>query len=184
LFEAGALSKTKDASVCTFLTNIKPADIEHPLAQFQHTLYEKNDIYSLVQSINRKVLEAGEKALNDHMLGEIFEVYWPALDAKLREAISLEVPEIGTKRSDNELLQEILEGIRGGERWQLKIEKILSDKMMQDIIAKVREGVIGELFSKKKTINTLSEYDKFMKVSSLADALKIPTPPQTTEEDK
>ena len=31
LFEAGALSKTKDAYVCTFLLDLKPADVEEPL---------------------------------------------------------------------------------------------------------------------------------------------------------
>jgi hypothetical protein len=37
LFEAGALSKTKDSHVCTFLLDLVPSDIKQPLAQFQHT---------------------------------------------------------------------------------------------------------------------------------------------------
>src|SRR5438270_7602022 len=39
IFEAGALSKTTDAHVCTFLMDLKPADIKPPLGQFQHTLF-------------------------------------------------------------------------------------------------------------------------------------------------
>src|SRR5688572_19220319 len=37
LFESGALSKTKDAYVCTLLLDIDPSDVEQPLGQFQHT---------------------------------------------------------------------------------------------------------------------------------------------------
>src|SRR5215211_6657068 len=34
-FEAGAISKTKDGYVCTLLIDVKPSDVEQPLAQFQ-----------------------------------------------------------------------------------------------------------------------------------------------------
>src|SRR5947209_2677734 len=37
LFEAGALSKTKDAYVCTLLLDVKPIDVKEPLSQFHHT---------------------------------------------------------------------------------------------------------------------------------------------------
>ena len=40
LFEAGALSNTKDAHVCTFLYDVNDTDIEDPLAQFQFTKNE------------------------------------------------------------------------------------------------------------------------------------------------
>jgi hypothetical protein len=44
LFEAGALSKTTGSSVCTFLLDLTPADIAPPLAQFQHTTFQKEDV--------------------------------------------------------------------------------------------------------------------------------------------
>lgn len=44
LYEAGALSKTEDARVCTFLLDIEDTDLEYPLAQFQHTRFEKEDV--------------------------------------------------------------------------------------------------------------------------------------------
>src|SRR5947199_10635287 len=49
-FEAGALAKTKDASVCTLLTGIQNEnDVGYPLAQFQHTKAEKNEIQQLLK---------------------------------------------------------------------------------------------------------------------------------------
>jgi hypothetical protein len=44
LFEAGALSKTKEAHVCTLLVGLTPAEVKPPLAQFQHTMMERADI--------------------------------------------------------------------------------------------------------------------------------------------
>jgi hypothetical protein len=55
LFEAGALSKTKDAHVCTFLLDLKPTDIKQPLALFQHTEFEKEDVRKLTHTINQAV---------------------------------------------------------------------------------------------------------------------------------
>ena len=43
LFEAGALSKTKDDHTCKFLLDLKHTDIEYPLRQFQVTKFEKED---------------------------------------------------------------------------------------------------------------------------------------------
>ena len=37
LFEAGALSKTKDALVCTFTLDVKPSEVKPPLGFFQAT---------------------------------------------------------------------------------------------------------------------------------------------------
>lgn len=48
LFEAGAISKVKDALVCTLLLDITPSEVEQPLSQFQHTSIEKNDFRKLM----------------------------------------------------------------------------------------------------------------------------------------
>ena len=51
LFEAGALSKTSDAHVCTFLLDLIYSDIEYPLAQFNHTEFNKEEVLKLVNTI-------------------------------------------------------------------------------------------------------------------------------------
>ena len=61
LFEAGAVSKTKDAHVCTLLLDLSPGDVQQPLGQFQHTLANsRNDVHQLVRTINSAVKKAGE----------------------------------------------------------------------------------------------------------------------------
>lgn len=112
LFEAGALSKTQDAHVCTFLLDIKPADVKQPLGQFQHTLFNKEDIKKLVHTINNKIITVGEKTLPEKDLDEVFDVFYPKLDEKLL-AIQNEKPVDGVvKRTDREILEEILQTIR------------------------------------------------------------------------
>ena len=52
LFEAGALSKTSDGLVATFLLDVASADVEPPLGQFQHTTNQKEDIRKLVRPLD------------------------------------------------------------------------------------------------------------------------------------
>ena len=123
LFEAGALSKTKGAQVCTFLLDLKPTDVEQPLGQFQHTVVQQDDVRRLVQSINRKVAEAGERALTENVLDDVFKTYWPRLEAELR-TIARDTPaDAPRERSERDLLQEVLEGIRVQDRRLAKIEE-------------------------------------------------------------
>ena len=68
LYEAGALSNTKDTHVCTFLLDIKPTDVEEPLASFQHTTFQKRDIQKLLKTINQAVGKSAERALSESTL--------------------------------------------------------------------------------------------------------------------
>lgn len=112
LFEAGALSKTSDAHVCTFLLDISPADIRPPLGQFQHTLFAKEDVKKLIHTINGKLSTVNEKPLPEKDLDEVFEVFWPRLDVKLnviKDSVTATTNQI---RSDREILEEILDIVR------------------------------------------------------------------------
>lgn len=116
LFEAGALSKTKNARVCTFLLDLKPVDVEEPLSQFQHTQANKEDMKRLVQTINQAVHANAEKSLTDSILEEVFETNWPRV-AECFEKIRASAPSVPDKiRSERELLEEILEMLRRQER--------------------------------------------------------------------
>ena len=112
-FEAGALSKTKDAVVCTFLLDINPTDIEEPLAQFQHTLFSKDDVYKLIQSINNQLDLVKEKPLKEKVLIGVFETFWPNLEKGLLKIKTTGIESQKTPiRKDRELLEEILEIVR------------------------------------------------------------------------
>jgi len=120
LFEAGALSKKRFAEasyVCTYLFDVVPADVEEPLAQFQHTIANKEDTKRLLQTINKtinnQVLDAD--ALSEEHLNRAFEKWWPELEEALASVPSVE-GEPKTRRSDSEMLEEIVLSVRAIER--------------------------------------------------------------------
>ena len=120
LFESGAISKSVGSRVWTFLVDIQPADIMGPLAFFQHTKSEKEDVYRLVQAINDNL---GEGQLQESILSDTFEKWWPDLESTL-QAILREEPTTKPHRSAEAVMDEILESVRRIEYRQsfLKME--------------------------------------------------------------
>jgi hypothetical protein len=82
-FEAGALAKTKDATVCCLLIDLSANKIEYPLAQFQNATTEENDVRKLVHSINGAVSRVGKPGLKESVLERVFDRNWPALRNEL-----------------------------------------------------------------------------------------------------
>jgi len=119
LFEAGALSKMQDANVCTLLIGLKHADVKQPLAQFQHTSTEKEDMWRLVETINSKVHACGEKGLQEGTLRDVFETFWPKLEMSFNESTAITSTATTDGRSNREVLEEILELVRNQQRDQL-----------------------------------------------------------------
>jgi hypothetical protein len=75
-FEAGVISRAIDtARVAPFLVGIARGDVKGPLAQFQSTVFEKEDMRRLVHSINR----ASDRAVPNDRLDRTFEAVWPRL---------------------------------------------------------------------------------------------------------
>jgi len=112
LFEAGALSKTKDAYVCTFLLDMKPTDIKPPLAQFQHTQFKREDVWKLILTINENVKKSGGTSPSKEILKIIFDKFWPDLEKKLEKITKQQPERTEPTRSDREILEEILEYVR------------------------------------------------------------------------
>jgi TIR domain len=111
-FEAGALSKQQQNTLaCTFLFDLEPTDVREPLAQFQATRSQKDDVRKLVFSINGTL---GDSKLAESELGETFEVWWPKLEERLDQIRELATP-TGPVRPDRELLEEILNLVRSQE---------------------------------------------------------------------
>jgi hypothetical protein len=128
LFESGAISKMKDAKTCTFLLDVTSTDVKLPLAQFQHTMATKEDAFRLVKDMNAEVRGCGERSLADQKLIDAFDLHWPRLASEL-ERIRAEAGPKPTKRTDRELLEDILETVRrlepkhGGE---ISLEDVLN----------------------------------------------------------
>ena len=108
LFEAGALSRT--AYVCTFLLDLKPTDIEEPLAMFQHTIFDKDDIRKLLRdTINKEVEKSEVRSLDEKSLDSTFEKYWTELEAKLKDIVAKQPEEVSPSGDMNSMVEEIPE---------------------------------------------------------------------------
>ncbi len=135
-FEAGALSKSLDRSrVAPFLFAVDRTAVQGPLLQFQSTLIEEGDVKKLLQSIN-KACEA--HALDDARLGEIFEVWWPRLKARLDD-LQQETPKARTpNRPSADVLAEILELARGQQKLLSNPEELLPPPYLDYAFRQVR----------------------------------------------
>ena len=119
LFEAGALSKMNETKVCTFLLDLTPSDIKPPLSQFQHTIFNKEDVFRLIETINQQLSSSSEKQLAEKTLHQVFDRCWPDFKDTITK-ISRSQPEKTKQiRSDRDLLEEILEIVRGQEKQEI-----------------------------------------------------------------
>jgi hypothetical protein len=124
LFEAGALSKTlRNTFVCPFLIGLEPSDVKPPLAQFQATKAQKNDILQLLKTLNTAL---GDNALPEAHIDEAFEVWWPKLESQL-SALPKEETQTKIHRPDRELLEEILALVRNRAR---ATESLLDERIV------------------------------------------------------
>ncbi|MEP5049474.1 MAG: TIR domain-containing protein, partial [Balneola sp.] len=107
LFEAGALSKSTDSHVCTFLVDITPTDLTGPLSIFQATKFNREDIFKLLTSINNNVKLSGGKSLTNDNLRALFKIFYPQLEEEINKIIASSTTESKEMiRTDRELLEE------------------------------------------------------------------------------
>jgi TIR domain len=105
IFEAGALSKTQQSTyICTLLYEIEYTDFQGPLAQFQYTRAEEDDMKRLVHDINRL---QGEEAFSEKQIDTAFVRGWDDFYCQLKS-----IPSVQEKRnvalSDTAMVKEIL----------------------------------------------------------------------------
>lgn len=107
VFEAGALSKSvKEASVYTLLAGgLRMSDVQGPLSHFQHTVFERDDFFKLMKSINEA---QGQGNQEETRLRKIFDKFWDELDSTVAKAVKADSKPEKT-RSQEEMLNEILE---------------------------------------------------------------------------
>lgn len=138
LFEAGALSKTiENTYVCPFLIGLEPADVKPPLAQFQATRATKTDVLKLLKTLNNAL---GDTALAAGHIDEVFEVWWPKLESKLKTLPpDGDTPQSGrTERDMRDMVEEMLALVRDLNRQKEARRVGLGFESLQ----KVRQGSI------------------------------------------
>jgi hypothetical protein len=106
-FESGALSKLDKSYLWTFLYDLKAPQVVGPLASFQATHNNREEIGKLLSVIN----SVAERKLEDRQLESIFDALWPPLEKKLKE-----IPDYTgaptRKRELPDMIEEILERVR------------------------------------------------------------------------
>jgi hypothetical protein len=150
LFESGALAKgLEEQRVYTLLIDLKTKDIEPPLSQFNHTTPAKADMKKLLVSINKQL---GDKRLEDNILDQVFEMYWPNLDKDLKNAIKnhpVGATEERVARSPDDILSEILNTTRNLDKRMRYVES------NRENVASALQDNFGKNFSSFELIDEI-----------------------------
>jgi len=182
LFESGALAKGLSSSrVCTFLIDLESTDVSNPLAQFNHTLPDKEGVYELIRTLNSVL---GDQALREKVLEQVFDTYWPQFEKGFRDIIEeTDTEEHPPERSEESILTEVLRTVRGmdrrvrnlesPQRVRLEPDRVMPNKHLRDIDRRayvmLKEGVPPELVEDMLT----NEYPPNIVGRSIKRALSV-----------
>lgn len=121
LFEAGAIAKGLSSNrVCTFLIDLEPIDLVNPLAQFNHTLYNRESLLQLLMTINN----LSESPLKPFILEKVFDKYWSEFQERFNQILATNaVPIENTKRDEEDVLSEVLNVVRSLDKRINRIEE-------------------------------------------------------------
>lgn len=124
LFEAGALFKGLSHSrVCPILiAGLGSADVRPPFSHFNLTTMIEGDMLRLIQTVNRHA----ENPIEDERLIKTFKLWWPQFFEDYEKAISSVPAQVENPRKAEEMLEEVLDGIRHIQR-SLPITRALSE---------------------------------------------------------
>lgn len=111
-YEAGAISNLKGSSNISFLFDIKHSEVKTALNRFQNVLFERNDVFKILTTINKKLEEAGETFLTQEKLKKSFEKYWSDLESALTSTPELQIKEEKPIRPTEDILEEVLNTVR------------------------------------------------------------------------
>jgi len=143
MFEAGALSKLDTSHVAPFLLGLKPSEVKSPLADFQITSYNEEDVKRLIRSINASL----DRPRADANLERSWRLWWPdfkaqidSLEAKVDQAIEEPQRDVGVTNQDT--LEEILELVREQRRLLSSPEALLPRDYLASLSS--RAGLSGE----------------------------------------
>jgi len=174
-FEAGALSKTFDKSkVAPFLLGVKRSDVQGPIVQFQSTIFEKSDVYKLLQSINSS-LELN--SITEERLKKSFEVWWPDLESKLKliengiQAIkpgTSQTPKPVNRNSD-QILEEILTLVRNQQRILSNPELLLPPQYLLDLYDDSTNSSTHKIFNHKSWTDLFESQNKLLELIENGD---------------
>jgi hypothetical protein len=163
MFEAGALSKQMDkAHICPVLFGIENTDLQGPLVQFQATAFNQTDILKLIKTVNST---CGEQKLEDSVLDQVFEMWWPKLEKDIAAILTKHKEKTKEKpRSDRELIEEIL-----------SLSRLIADTSRREVSnIPFTPAAIDDLVRRYSELVHASDTGEFGRFDSLIHDLAIP----------
>ena len=149
LFEAGAISKSSDSFVCTFLIDLNPTDLTGPLSLFQATKFNKEDIFKLLVTINQSISKLGGKSLTMENLKDLFEIFYPQLEEKINSIVENNKKEKNNSeaqiRTDRELIEESVSILRQLKQTKLDNPIRTEAKELLNFYAEKYAKIIGNI---------------------------------------
>lgn len=145
LFEAGALSKSlSTGNVSPVVYGMNLGQVSGPLSSFQGVSLNKDGIEKLLTTINK--LDISSNIKNEE-IPEIFSVWWPLLEKKIKEIPAFDDTVI-PQRTNDDILDELLTNTR---------ELLRRDNIDLEVSLK-NSGKMKEEFSRmKEALNIFSE---------------------------
>jgi hypothetical protein len=132
-FEAGALATSvEEGRVAPILFGLEQSNIQLPFSLFQITQYQKGEMLSLFQSINRA---AGSEARESGQLEEVFNAFWDKHDRQIRQGLrSIGTPS-GTLADRQQANAKILEEVLAHSRQQSRILSSPSELFGKELLS-------------------------------------------------
>lgn len=139
LFEAGALSKTLESTfVCPLLIGLEPSDVTGPLAQFQATRATKDEMLSLLLTLNQALKES---AMPESHVREIFDALWPRIENELQNLPTDHAAE-RPRRTDRALIEELVDLVRHQSRMDSNVAQAFNwTERQRDISFKLMKAI-------------------------------------------
>ncbi len=157
LFEAGALARNfkEQSRVCVFLVDLRPVDLQPgPLTLYQAATIDQEDAWKLALSLNDI---AGDDRLDKERLRRAFDRSWPDVSARFADLQATQPA--AAARSEREILEELLSGVRS-------IQRELSDVALRPTIGYAapvspEEERLSRIWSDVLQIGRIGAHDDF-----------------------
>jgi hypothetical protein len=122
LFEAGSLAKSlKGSLVIPLLLDLEFSEISGPLAQFQAKKVDQEGLSEVIQSVNR----AAAQPVPEARAKQLFEALWPEFE-KRKDLIPAQVEQARPIRSQHQILEELVAGVRSLETRLREVAEVVS----------------------------------------------------------
>ncbi len=182
LFEAGVLSTSlSKPRVAPVLLDVNPADVGWPLAQFQATRLEADDVLKLIKSINSS---NDTLKLDERSLEKSFEKWWPELQSEFGRIRA--IPATKTKqttisgqsvregeRSERVLIEELLELARERNRLDEAREVRLLERVEKTVLEAARKPSKDTVYALERLVQLMQHQNRILQVAK--ECSEIPT---------